>query len=230
MTGDICHEEQAKQYLHLCKTTRNKKLLGAPGRTTRSKDATRGSWHHYCKEAFLFLFFYFLVLFFVFFFRILLLLRFCFCCFCCFCSVSASAAFLLLLLFCFCFSASAAFVAFLLLLLFCFYCFSAFCVFLSFCSLLLLLFCFGSCSPFSFCFCFSICLLSNLWIWCAAGGALRPAQPPPRHEICTSSPTPAPATKSIKVNSPGHKLLNSNQSYIMPPVLVLFLFTVSLLT
>ena len=24
---------------------RNKKLLGAPGRTTRSKDATRGSWH-----------------------------------------------------------------------------------------------------------------------------------------------------------------------------------------
>ena len=29
------------------------------------------------------------------------------------------------------------------------------------------------------------------------GGALRPPQPPPRHEICTSSPTPAPATKSI---------------------------------
>ena len=29
------------------------------------------------------------------------------------------------------------------------------------------------------------------------GGALRPPQPLPRHEICTSSPTPAPATKSI---------------------------------
>ena len=29
------------------------------------------------------------------------------------------------------------------------------------------------------------------------GGALRPPQPPPRHEICTSSPTPAPTTKSI---------------------------------
>ena len=25
----------------------NKKLLGAPGLTTRSKDATRGSWHRY---------------------------------------------------------------------------------------------------------------------------------------------------------------------------------------
>ena len=28
-------------------TTRNKKLLGAPGHTTRSKDATRGSWPYY---------------------------------------------------------------------------------------------------------------------------------------------------------------------------------------
>ena len=28
-------------------TTSNKKLLGAPGLTTRSKDATRGSWHRY---------------------------------------------------------------------------------------------------------------------------------------------------------------------------------------
>ena len=27
--------------------TRNKKLLGAPGIATRSKDATRGSWHCY---------------------------------------------------------------------------------------------------------------------------------------------------------------------------------------
>ena len=27
--------------------TSNKKLLGAPGLTTRSKDATRGSWHRY---------------------------------------------------------------------------------------------------------------------------------------------------------------------------------------
>ena len=28
-------------------TTSNKKLLGAPSLTTRSKDATRGSWHRY---------------------------------------------------------------------------------------------------------------------------------------------------------------------------------------
>ena len=28
-------------------TTRNKQLLGALGLTTRSKDATRGSWHRY---------------------------------------------------------------------------------------------------------------------------------------------------------------------------------------
>ena len=28
-------------------TTRNKKLLGPPGRTTRRKDATRGSWPYY---------------------------------------------------------------------------------------------------------------------------------------------------------------------------------------
>ena len=27
--------------------SRSKKLLGAPGHTTRSKDATRGSWHRY---------------------------------------------------------------------------------------------------------------------------------------------------------------------------------------
>ena len=100
-----------------------------------------------------------------------------------------------------CFLDSAfAFLLLLLLLLFCFCCFYAF-VFLSFCSWLLLLFCLGSCSPFTFCF--SICLLSNLWIWCAGiwcaageGAALPPPNPAPRHEICTSSPTPAPATKS----------------------------------
>ena len=131
------------------------------------------------------------------FFRILLLLRFCFCCFFAFVA------------FCFCFSASAAFVAFLLLLFCfcCFWCFSASCfsasaafllfVFLFFCSLLLLLFCFGSCSPFSFCFAFpSVCFLT-FGSGVLLGGALRPPQPPPRHEICTSSPTPAPATKSI---------------------------------
>ena len=31
----------------LCWTTSNKKLLGAPGINTRSKDATRGSWPYY---------------------------------------------------------------------------------------------------------------------------------------------------------------------------------------
>ena len=33
------------QELHIA--TRNKKLLGAPGIATRSKDATRGSWPYY---------------------------------------------------------------------------------------------------------------------------------------------------------------------------------------
>ena len=32
---------------HLTTTTRNKKLPGAPGIATRSKDATRGSWPYY---------------------------------------------------------------------------------------------------------------------------------------------------------------------------------------
>ena len=32
-------------------TSRNKKLLGAPGIATRSKDATRGSWpYYYCRN------------------------------------------------------------------------------------------------------------------------------------------------------------------------------------
>ena len=30
-----------------CLTSSNKKLLGAPGLTTRSKNATRGSWPYY---------------------------------------------------------------------------------------------------------------------------------------------------------------------------------------
>ena len=43
------------------------------------------------------------------------------------------------------------------------------------------------------------------------GGALRPPPTPPRHEICTSSPTPAPATKSIfKVNSPVQNFLTNS--------------------
>ena len=77
---------------------------------------------------------------------------------------------------------------------------------------------FGSCSPFSFCICFSCCFrcrdetkqgskqaskkaskheLLTFGSGVLLGGALRPPQPPPRHEICTSSPTPSPATKSI---------------------------------
>ena len=123
---------------------------------------------------------------------------FCFCCF------SASALFLLLLLFCFCcFSASA---AFLLLLLFCFLCFClsvlCFCCFSALAAVLLSLFVFA----------FSICLVcreeakqeskqastscSPLDLVCCWGGAAPPPTPP-HHEICTSSPTPAPATKSI---------------------------------
>ena len=76
---------------------------------------------------------------------------------------------------------------------------------------------FGSCSPFSFCICFSCCFrcrdetkqgskqaskqastsCSPLDLVCCRGGAAPPPPTPPRHEICTSSPTPAPATKSI---------------------------------
>ena len=37
---------QARQ-AKLGQAIRNNKLLGAPGHTTRSKDATRGSWHRY---------------------------------------------------------------------------------------------------------------------------------------------------------------------------------------
>ena len=123
---------------------------------------------------------------------LLLLFVFCFC------------VFLLLLLFCFCcFSASA---AFLLLLLFYFLCFClsalCFCCFSALAAVLLSL------------FAFSICLLCReetkqeskqaskheLLTFGSGvllrGGALRPPQPPPCHEICTSSPTPAPATES----------------------------------
>ena len=85
-------------------------------------------------------------------------------------------------------------------------------------SFFLSFFLFGSCSPFSFCICFSCCLrcrdetkqgskqaskqaseheLLTFGSGVLLGGVLRPPQPPPRHEICTSSPTPAPATKSI---------------------------------
>ena len=92
-------------------------------------------------------------------------------------------------------------------------------------SIFLSFFLFGSCSPFSFCICFSCCFrcrdetkqgskqarAAHLWIWCADGGALRPPPTPPRHEICTSSPTPAPATKSIfKVNSPVQNFLTNS--------------------
>ena len=65
-----------------------------------------------------------------------------------------------------------------------------------------------------FCFCFSFCSLCRdetkqgskqaskhelltFGSGVLLGGALRPPPTPPRHEICTSSLTPAPATKSI---------------------------------
>ena len=110
----------------------------------------------------------------------------------CFCCVSASADFLL---FCFCFSASAAFVDFLLLLLFCFCCFSAFCVFVF---LLFAFVAFLLWQLFSFLLFFAFPFLCFLTFGSGVllGGALCPPNPP-RHEICTSSPTPAPATKSI---------------------------------
>ena len=117
--------------------------------------------------------------------------------------------FLLLLLFCFCFSASAAFVAFLLLLLFCFCCFSAFCVFVF---LLFAFVAFLLWQLFSFLFLFSICLLSNLWIWCAAGGdAAPPATTPRSTKSALHLRHPRlPRNQYFKVNSPGHKLLTNH--------------------
>ena len=44
---DPVHLEFGRLFESSILTTSNKKLLGAPGLTTRSKDAARGSWHHY---------------------------------------------------------------------------------------------------------------------------------------------------------------------------------------
>ena len=50
------------------------------------------------------------------------------------------------------------------------------------------------------------------WLWSAAGGGRCAPQPPPHHEICTSSPTPAPATKShFKVNPLQQNTFSTNQ-------------------
>ena len=82
-------------------------------------------------------------------------------------------------------------------------------------SIVLSFFLFRSCSTFSFCFCFSfysLCKeetkqgsrqaskheLITFGSGVLLGGALRPPHPP-RHEICTSSPPPAPATKSFSL-------------------------------
>ena len=40
-------DPSARYFSNKSITTSNKKLLGAPGRTTRTKDATRGSWPYY---------------------------------------------------------------------------------------------------------------------------------------------------------------------------------------
>ena len=113
---------------------------------------------------------------------------------------SALAAFLLLLRFCFCCFSAFAFLLLLLLLLFCFCCFSASAAFL-----LWQLF------SFHFVFAFpSVCFLT-FGSGVLLGGALRPPQPPPRHEICTYLPHPRlPRNQYFKVNSPGHKLLTNH--------------------
>ena len=82
-------------------------------------------------------------------------------------------------------------------------------------SIYLSFFLFGSCSPFSFCTFLLFALqrrnqtrkkaskeasereLLTFGSGVLLGGRCTLPQPPPRHEICTSSPTPAPATKSI---------------------------------
>ena len=49
---------------------------------------------------------------------------------------------------------------------------------------------------------------SPLDLVCCWGGGVRPFQSPPRHEICTSSPTPAlPRNQYFKVNSPVQNFL-----------------------
>ena len=156
--------------------------------------------------------------------RLFFFFRMLFSSFCCF---SALVGFLLLLLFCLC--CLSAFAAFLLLLLLCFCCLSAFCV-LSFCSLLLLLLCFGSCSPFPFCFDFSIWLLcreetkqgrkegskqaskhartqASKQCW---GGAAPPPNPPRATESALHLRHPRlPRNQYFKVNSPVQKLLTN---------------------
>ena len=69
---------------------------------------------------------------------------------------------------------------------------------------------------------------AHLWIWCAAGGALRPPQPPHATKSALHLRHPRlPRNQYFKVNSPVQKLSNQANT---PPVLGLFLFAVSLLT
>ena len=44
---DVAHEALRAKQDPVGSQVSNKKLLGAPGLTTRSKDATRGSWPYY---------------------------------------------------------------------------------------------------------------------------------------------------------------------------------------
>ena len=103
--------------------------------------------------------------------------------------------------------------------------------FLSFVSFFLSSFFFAAVLLSLFCFCFSFCSLcrdeakqgskqaskeASKQASTSCSGGAAPPQPPPRHEICTSSPTPAPATKSIFYGElPGAKF--SNQAN-MPPL------------
>ena len=151
--------------------------------------------------------FFFRDMFFSFFFFILFF-GFCFCCF------SAFAAFLLLLLF--------------VLLLFCFLCFClsalCFCCFSALAAVLLSLFVFAF--PFV---CFAEkkpnkeaskqaskqvskqARAAHLWIWCAAGGPLRPPPTPPcatKSALHLRHPR-LPRNQYFKVNSPVQKLLTN---------------------
>ena len=97
---------------------------------------------------------------------------------------------------------------------------------------------FGSCSPFSFCICFSGCFrcrdetkqgskqaskqarAAHLWIWCAAGGGAAPPPNPPRATKSALHPRHPclPRKQYFKVNSPVQNFLTKQICLLYPSI------------